>query len=1020
MPRAVLAACAVAAVAMLLAVPIETLAQTAGTSNIEGIVTDSSGGVLPGATVVVRNEATGVARETVTDSAGRFRVGALPPSTYTISVKMASFEPEEVKGATATVGGTLDLEIKLRVAGMTEQVTVEGQAELIDTSRTDVSNVVSQAAIENLPINGRRWESFVLLSPGVTNDGGFGLVSYRGISGLYNNNTVDGVDNNQAFFSEARGRTRQSYSISQAAIQEFQVGISNFSAEFGRAAGGTVNAVTKSGTNEYKGEAFYFRRQDEFMAREPFAAFRPEETRQQFGFVVGGPIKRDRAFFLVNYDAQRRSFPYFVRTSSSTFMEQACTAPGCAATKAYFEQEMADPIARKGNNDVFLAKVDYSLSANHMLSLQYNRHRWKAPNGVRTPAINNNAQSDNGTDVVRTDFGLVRFNSVLGSRLLNEVRIQVGRDFEAQEPNAPGPGTSVTGGFSFGMPDFLPRLKYPDEKRYQLIDTLTLNAGAHQIKLGIDLNHVREDIVNLFQGGGVYSFSNLENIARDCPPAAAGCTPLADANPGRHYTSFNQAFDLRPGLRGDAFFTTTDYNAFLQDNWKVNRKLTVYAGLRYEYQKLPQPGDASVRGVVFTGNPSYPATQRFHQDKNNLGPRLGLSYEVDDRTAVKAGFGLFYGRTSNSVLFTALTNNAVTFATYNFTPSTAGAPRYPEVLAAPPTTPGVRPSISTLASDLERPEIWMGDLMVERRVGRDIVLSASYLFSRGNKLPIFIDTNLPPSNSTVVYRIGTDPQSEIVASLPAFRGARPDTQINRSIEVRGLAESQYHALVLQARKRWSGGLLLSANYTLSKATDSGQNSTTFISGFSNVVNPFQPDIEDGVSSFDRRHRFVANAHYAPRFLRGFQIGGIGTFESGLPLTGSISGSISGTGVVDTSTTNGSGASNRVPFEKRNLYRQGGRKTVDLRVSKSFDLGGRRKLVALWEAFNVFNWVNYTSYGATKYRVVTSPTAAAPRYDAATNTISVNLSEDTGFLKPTAASSTIYGPRDMQLGIRFLF
>ena len=176
----------------------------------------------------------------------------------------------------------------------------------------------------------------MLLSPGVTNDGGFGLVGYRGISGLYNNNTIDGVDNNQACFSEARGRTRASYSVSQAAIQEFQVGVSNFSAEFGRSAGGTVNAVTKSGTNESRGEGFYYLGQDALQDREPFATIKPEERRQQFGFSAGGPISADKVFFFVNFDQQRRDFPEFVRGRRTTFLDGACTATGCAATSSYF------------------------------------------------------------------------------------------------------------------------------------------------------------------------------------------------------------------------------------------------------------------------------------------------------------------------------------------------------------------------------------------------------------------------------------------------------------------------------------------------------------------------------------------------------------------------------------------------------------------------------------------------------------------------------------------------------------
>ncbi|PYQ24911.1 MAG: hypothetical protein DMF81_04090, partial [Acidobacteria bacterium] len=467
-------------------------AQSAGTGNVEGIVTDATGAVLPGVTVTVRNMDTNLARETMTDGGGRYRADALQPGRYEVSATLSGFAAKPVADVRAQVGQTVTVDLQMRPGSVTEEVTVTGEAPLVDTTRTDVSSVVSQTSIQNLPINGRRWENFVLLSPGVTNDGGFGLVSYRGISGLYNNNTVDGVDNNQAFFSEARGRTRASYTISQAAIREFDVGVSNFSAEFGRAAGGTVNAVTKSGTNEVRGEAFYYLRSDAFQSKDPFASFKPEEKRQQFGLAVGGPIRKDKAFFFFNYDQQLRNFPYFVATSSPTFLSQSCTAPGCDATRAWIQAQTADAVPRDGNNRIFLGKVDVALDKNNNLSLQYNRHRWRAPNGIRTPAINFNASSDNGTDIVQTDFALLSLNSVFGPRWLNELRFQVGRDFEAQEPNVPGPGTSVTGGFSFGMPNFLPRPKYPDEKRFQLLDSVSYYAGPHSLKAGLDINYVRE------------------------------------------------------------------------------------------------------------------------------------------------------------------------------------------------------------------------------------------------------------------------------------------------------------------------------------------------------------------------------------------------------------------------------------------------------------------------------------------------------------------------------------------------
>src|SRR5438105_9140344 len=250
------AACTVAAVCALCALP--AAAQTAATGNIEGVVTDPTGGVLPGVTVTVRNRDTNVSRDVVTDGEGRYRAGALRPGSYDVSATLSGFQAAPVSNINVFVGQTAAIDVKMRPAGVQQTVNVIAEAPVVDTRRSDVSNVISQTQLENLPVVGRRWDNFVLLSPGVTNDGNFGLVSYRGISGLYNNNMVDGVDNNQAFFSEARGRTRTSYSVSQASIKEFQVGISNFSAEFGRAAGGSVNAVTKSGTNTTRGEGFYY------------------------------------------------------------------------------------------------------------------------------------------------------------------------------------------------------------------------------------------------------------------------------------------------------------------------------------------------------------------------------------------------------------------------------------------------------------------------------------------------------------------------------------------------------------------------------------------------------------------------------------------------------------------------------------------------------------------------------------------------------------------------------------------
>lgn len=1005
---------------LALLMPRLTSAQSGSAGSIEGVVTDASGGVLPGVAVVVKNMDTNVARDLVTDQGGRYRATALQPGRYEVSATLGGFQAAPIGNVVVQIGQTAPIDIKMKPAGISETIEVTAESPVIDTSRTDVGNVIGEAAIANLPINGRRWENFVLLSPGVTNDGGFGLVSYRGISGLYNNNSVDGVDNNQAFFSEARGRTRTAYSVSQASIKEFQVGISNFSAEFGRAAGGSVNAVTKSGTNTVKGEGFYYLRSDAFQARDRFAVAglaKPKEKRHQFGIAMGGPIRSNKIFYFVTYDGQRRNFPATLNFNDTALLGAACTVPGCAATAAYYAG-LKGIYPREGRNDVGFAKVDFNLSQKNTLSVQYNMHRWNSPNGVQTQPVITVSESANGTDIVKTDFAVASLNTVLSPTWFNEARVQIGRDFEQQLPNGPGPSTTVTNGPSIGMPNFLPRLKYPDERRYQFIDTISHYMGAHSLKAGVDINYVQENLINLFQGAGVYAYGNLGAIASDCPFLAQGCVPLVSgtATDQRHYNSFTQAFDLRgPTFQGDVYFPTTDYNAFVQDTWKVNNVLTLNLGLRYEYQKLPQPGSVSVNGKPETGNPAYPATMTFHQDKNNLGPRLGFTYDVNGnhQTVVRGGWGIYYGRTSNSQISSALTNNAVTIATYTFNPTTAGAPAYPNILSAPPAIAGTRPSINFLSPKLERPQIYQTELTLDRALARDITASASYLYSRGTHLPLFYDANLPAATAQANVVLN----GQTVGTFPFYRGTRPDVNIAAAIELRDVVKSTYHAMVLQLAKRFTRGLLFNVNYTLAKASDSGQNSTTFFGSFPNSFDPNNPQFDFGTSDFDRRHRFVASTHFAPSYLYGVGIGLIGTFESGLPVSPSISiaaGALAGTGAVSTSTLNGSGGSNRVPFEPRNSARQTGRKTVDLRLSKSFSLGGKKKIELLAESFNVFNWLNYTSFIGTKYTLTSSS------FNATTNVLTANVTPTTTFLTPTTASNTLFGARDAQVGLKFIW
>ncbi|MGH9829191.1 MAG: TonB-dependent receptor plug domain-containing protein, partial [Blastocatellia bacterium] len=410
-------------------------------------------------------------------------------------------------GINLRVGDDLDLKLDMKPSGTSEVVNITAEAAIADPGKTQVATTVGQRQIEDLPVNGRRWSQFVLLTPGVTMDGSFGLISFRGISGLLNNNTIDGSDNNQAFFSEERGRTRINYVVSQDSIKEFQVNTQNYSAEFGRAAGGVVNAVTKSGGNAFHGSAFYYIRDVSMNARNPLSfittgvtasgspireAINPDDRRQQFGGDFSGPIIKDKLFFFFTYDQQKRNFPINAQPGSPTFLA-SCGAPATAAQCAnalnfIIPQTGLSP--RQGNQWIFFPKIDWQINQNNQFSASYNYLNWNSPNGIQTQPVVNFTDSANGPDRVRADILIFRVVSTISSSKLNEARFQFGRDFEFEPANDPnGVGLALVGssGLNIGPPNFLPRAKFPDEKKLQLVDNFSIFRGAHTIKFGADI-----------------------------------------------------------------------------------------------------------------------------------------------------------------------------------------------------------------------------------------------------------------------------------------------------------------------------------------------------------------------------------------------------------------------------------------------------------------------------------------------------------------------------------------------------
>src|SRR6266480_259101 len=323
---------------------LSAMAQSTTTGAINGSVTNPNKEVVVGATVTVKNNGTNKEATATTDDNGGFKVTNLDPGTYTVTVNQSGFAPFTNGGIVVEIGRSTPIEVGLSLQGVTGTVQVTAEAPVINNSSQDFTSNVNQTTINESPINGRRWSNFAILTPGAVPDGTFGLISFRGISGLLNNNTIDGGDNNQAFFAEERGRTRIPYVISQASIREFQVNTSSYSAEYGRSAGGVTNAVTKSGTNEWHGSGFLYDRNNKWGARNPLATnsvlvggvftpvgIKPIDVRYQFGGTVGGPIVKDKVFFFFSYDQQRRNFPGLSRFTDANFLN---TADRCLLTTA--------------------------------------------------------------------------------------------------------------------------------------------------------------------------------------------------------------------------------------------------------------------------------------------------------------------------------------------------------------------------------------------------------------------------------------------------------------------------------------------------------------------------------------------------------------------------------------------------------------------------------------------------------------------------------------------------------------
>ena len=1039
-------------------------AQTAGSGSLNGTVTDPTGAAIPGAAVTVHNADTGSDRALESNGAGVYSAPFLQPGRYDITVSKSGFTKVDRQGITIEVGRTVTIDFQMTVQSGTETVTVTSEAPIVDAEKTDVSQEVSQTMVQNLPLVGRRWESFVLLTPGVVSDGA--LVSYRGISGLYNGNSVDGANNNQSFFSEARGRSAATtgvpYIYSLDAIREFQVASSNYSAEFGQAAGGIANAVTKSGTNDMHGDLFYYLRYPSLNALDPVNKANKILTQtvhqqQQFGGSVGGAAIKDKLFYFFNYDGSRRVAPV-AYISTSTF-PLACpsqlTASQCSAANNYLSSQIGS-FPRTGVNDIGFGKLDYQINSNNRVSLAFDLDDYHSPNSYSSGATYSNLSvTANGPIVLHERFLVGNWDSTPRSNMVNNVRFQWGMDNEITGANFGGPSVGIASVMTYGMPNALPRPGFPNERRWQIADTASATIGTHTIKFGVDTNTIHEVAVNLFQGGGIYNYSGSALQAFQAWALDVYGINAGDGLTGRHYTSFVQVTDPITHVGKDEWWEN-DFGGFIEDSWKKAKNLTVNFGLRYELQLTPQPPVPNVT------NPLYKAwTSRINMDYNNFAPRLGIAWNPIKNTVVRAGYGIFYAKTTNSTYYAYRVENGIFQQTYNCSPASCPSLAFPNVIYTPPgPTPqapfpgALTPTVTTftppangqlvrgMTRDFVNPLVHEGEVTIEHQLPGNMAITGEYLFSRGLRLPVFVDSNLGAPIGTHTYAVVNSASSAITKSItvpwyPA--GDRVDPTVGDILTGYSVVNSWYNALVISLKKPMSHGVEFLFNYTWSKSIDDGAvgGANGTFNGTDWPLDPKNQKQENSLSDLNQTSRFTASVIYAPQnfhklsnraekaLLDGWSFSLVTTAFTGLPVFAQVSGFPSGGvdyGVTGGEVTNTGGSTGgRPPQVGRNVFIGPGLVDFDFRISRDFALTEKYHLQFLGEAFNIFNHTNITLVNGTAFNYAAAGSATCPTSVVGTGTNGCLVPNAT-FLAPTSstASNGLYGARQLQLSAKFVF
>src|SRR5216683_2258618 len=918
-----------------------TTAQIA-TGTLLGVVRDETGAALPGATITVKSTATGVTRGATSDSEGRYRLSTLDPGEYDVRAELSSFKAAVRIGVVVTVGGTAEADIKMSLGAIAEEVTVKTEAPLIEPAKTGLSRVVSTQEIESLPISGRNFVDFVKLSSGVASgrenvgggafkepDVGVGSaaaprLSFGGQPELNTMIQVDGADNVQTFTGLPRATP------SQEAAKEFRILNSTYLAEYGRALGGFVNIVTKSGTNRRDGSLYYFGMHDKLNARSVLNTPGADVLHQnQFGLTLGAPVVADRTFFFGNYEGQ-------VRDQSNRFsrvVQDNLAALNAVRAQFGLIQETTNQL-QKNHYHSFMLKLDHHPAASHTLSVRYNFLDSDTDNFLGGGGRASPTSSTARNNVTRDQAVVAGLVSIPSPTLVSEVRVQVARrtfDFPSvlKEPALELSNFIIMGKSTSDVDSY-------GETRVQYAHSLTWTTGGHQVKSGVDLNHLRDTSQwDLFFPARII-FPSLAAFQTFTP--AVFWWPYLITAPSDPGVSPTWTDDVPQGWRDATRFTLnhTSFGLFVQDHWQAASRLSVTYGVRYD--------------VEF-----YPSQFITERDLKNVQPRVGAAYTYSARGVIRAGYGVFSDRLASSVgqLFNAtqwssagsLPNAQRLFPTIApiqgiFQQRTVGGPAAPIAARAFLTTGQVPTTSSlgladTLDGAIRTPYSHQTSVQISQEIGNGIAVSAGYLFLGARQM-------LGHTGNLNAFQNGT-----LATGKPTL-GGRTYPEVGDLFVQTNTGTSNYHGATFEAEKRFARTFGFHGSYTLARVRNN-------VDSLANLADlPEGRDIagETALSRQDIRHRFTLTllsevpSHVA--VVHGVKVSGLVSLESGRRFNIFAGRDFN---------LDGNPNSDRPGLMERNAYLGPGYASVDLRVSREFPVNGRARLDLMLDVFNVLDRVN---------------------------------------------------------------